>query len=220
MKCQQIKNSLLEIYRVLYDSNGWLDWWPGETDLEICIGAILTQNTAWSNVEKAINNLKRKNAIDVASLLSMSKRELAKLIVSSGYFNQKAGSILEFCNFIKRHSLNELRKMEMLEARELLLDVKGIGKETADSIMLYALDLPVFVIDAYTKRIFSRLGIIRHDMGYDELQCFFHENLLTDIDLFNDYHAQIVMLGKEHCNKKPKCDSCPLRREKMCRYSM
>jgi len=220
MKCQQVKRSLLEIYLALYESNGWLDWWPGETGFEICIGAILTQNTAWSNVEKAINNLKRENIIDAKTLLSASRDKIAELIRPSGYFNQKTGYILEFCRFLMKHDIEKLKKMEMIEARELILNIKGIGKETADSILLYALDFPIFVIDAYTKRIFSRLSIVDHNIGYDEIQDMFHKGLFTDPCLFNDYHAQIVILGKDHCNKKPKCSGCPLRKADICHYSI
>jgi endonuclease III related protein len=220
MKCQQIKRSLLEIYQALYESNGRLDWWPGETEFEVCIGAILTQNTAWSNVEKAISNLKREGIVDAKTLLSIPREKITELIKPSGYFNQKAEYLLEFCRFLIKHDLEELKKMEMMEARELILRVKGIGKETADSILLYALDFPIFVIDAYTKRIFSRIGIVDHNIGYYELQEIFHKGLFTDPCLFNDYHAQIVILGKEHCNKKPKCSGCALRKTNICHYSM
>jgi len=220
MKCQQYKRTLLSIYQVLHRSNGNLNWWPGKTRLEICIGAVLTQNTSWGNVEKAIRNLKERRALSIRAILSMDKGRLAELIRPSGCFNQKADYLIELCKFLRKHSLSSLKRMTVTEARGLILDVKGIGEETADSILLYALGLPVFVIDAYTRRIFSRIGITGSKASYRDLQTFFHKNLPADVGLFNDYHAQIVVLGKEHCNKKPKCSSCPLRSSGLCGYSI
>ena len=214
-----MKFSLLDIYRVLFQRNGSLNWWPGETCIEVCVGAILTQNTSWLNVEKAIDNLKKEDLLSVDQILSVSSERLSKLIRPAGYFNQKAGYLKGLCKFLKEHSLTKLRKMEAHEVRELLLNIKGIGPETADSILLYALDLPIFVIDAYTKRIFSRIGIVPSKATYQELQEFFHSKLPTDVGLFNDYHAQLVMLGKGFCNKKPKCPECPLRVTGICCFN-
>lgn len=209
---------LLDIYAVLLEKQGFQNWWPGETDLEICIGAILTQNTAWSNVEKAINNLKQRALLSDDALLGIGEKELANLIRPAGYFNQKAKYVYEFCKFIKRNPLNVLRKKELSEVRESLLGVNGIGKETADSILLYALDFPIFVVDSYTKRIFSRIGLFKEDTSYDQVQDYFHDGIVTDVELFKDFHAQIVMLGKDTCRKKPKCGNCVLQKQKICSY--
>jgi len=217
MKCQVNKPSiLLNVYRVLYELNGNLKWWPGDTDFEVCVGAILTQNTSWTNVEKAISNLKQNKLMEIDKVLNSKLEDIAKLIRPAGYFNQKAFYLKEFCKFLQIHSLFSIKSLEMNDARDLLLGVKGIGKETADSIMLYALGFPIFVIDAYTKRIFSRIGVISESNSYDETQALFMKNLITDVDLFNDYHAQIVELGKNYCEKKPNCRVCPLRINELC----
>jgi endonuclease III related protein len=210
---------LKEIYRTLYQYQGFLDWWPGDTDFEICVGAILTQNTAWSNVEKAIANLKTAGVLDCGSIINMPKEKLAELIRPSGYFNQKAGYLKEFCNFLSKNPVEELKKKEDNEAKKIILAIKGIGKETADSIVLYALNKPVFVVDAYTKRVFHRIGIVEENISYDDMQKIFYSNLEKDTDLYKDYHAQIVLLGKEFCKKSsPSCADCPLKREGICRY--
>lgn len=217
MKCQvNAQSKLLEVYRVLYELKGPLYWWPGDTAFEVCIGAILTQNTAWSNVEKAILNLKSSKILDLDKILASKAEDIANLIRPSGYFNQKSSYLIEFCRFLKKYSLDSIRSMEMCEARNLLLSVKGIGKETADSIILYALGFPIFVVDAYTKRVFSRLGLIKETLSYDEVQDFFMDNLITDVELFNDYHAQIVELAKNYCKKSPECRQCPLRKKSLC----
>lgn len=211
---------LLDIYAVLLEKQGFQHWWPGDTDLEVCVGAMLTQNTAWSNVEKAINNIKAGSLMSLDSLLSAGEKHISTLIKPAGYFNQKAKYLYGFCEFLKKNPLSELKKKELLDVREALLGVKGIGKETADSILLYALDFPIFVVDAYTKRIFSRIGICNEDIDYDDMQNIFHKNIVTDIELFKDYHAQIVMLGKDTCRKTPKCESCILRKQKLCSYGL
>ena len=217
MKCQVNKPSiLLNVYRVLYELNGNLKWWPGDTDFEVCVGAILTQNTSWTNVEKAISNLKQNKLMEIDKVLNSKLEDIAKLIRPAGYFNQKAFYLKEFCKFLQIHSLFSIKSLEMNDARDLLLGVKGIGKETADSIMLYALGFPIFVIDAYPKRIFSRISVISESNSYDETQALFMKNLITDVDLFNDYHAQIVELGKNYCEKKPNCRVCPLRINELC----
>ena len=207
----------MSIYRELYGANGDQNWWPAETVCEVCIGAILTQNTSWSNVERAILNLKAAGLLELENIVSSGTEKIAELIRPSGYFNQKAVYIREFCSFLKKHNLKGIKDMELMDARDLLLSVKGIGKETADSILLYALDFPIFVIDAYTKRIFSRLGLLNQDIDYEHAQEFFMSHLLTDVELFKDYHAQIVNLAKYHCTKKPKCTNCPLKTSGICR---
>jgi endonuclease III related protein len=209
---------LMEIYLTLLEGQGFQAWWPGETDFEVCLGAILTQNTAWTNVEKALNNIKSSSLMSPNKLLNAGRGRVTHLIRPSGYFNQKAVYLENFCKFIKRHPISELKKMDITEAKALLLGLKGIGKETADSILLYALGFPIFVVDAYTKRIFSRIGVCKEDISYDELQAIFHNNLLTDVEFFKDYHAQIVMLGKDTCRKKPQCERCILRKNKLCDF--
>jgi len=209
---------LLKIYTVLLEDQGFQSWWPGETNFEVCLGAILTQNTAWANVEKALNNIKKASLMSPDKLLNIGSEKLAGLIRSAGYFNQKTRYIEEFCRFINTTSFSELKKREIHDVREKLLSLKGIGKETADSILLYALDFPIFVIDAYTKRIFSRLNICKEDILYDDVQDVFHKGIVTDVELFKDYHAQIVMLGKNVCRKEPRCDKCVLRANKICYY--
>lgn len=208
----------LRIYKALLKHRGHQGWWPGETDFEICVGAILTQNTAWSNVEKAISNLKKTGLLTHKKMKMCSKSNLSSLIKPSGYFNQKAEYLHEFCKFLDSNTITSLKKRKLHKVRELLLNVKGIGEETADSMMLYALEHPVFVIDAYTKRIYSRLGLVDSNIKYGELQTLFHKNIKKDVELYKDYHAQLVILGKDHCKKRPDCTKCPLKIEKLCRY--
>jgi len=211
--CYTHKN-LMSIYSLMLNHFGNLNWWPGETDFEIIIGAILTQNTSWTNVEKSISLIKGKGLMNPKALYDLPTDELAQLVRSSGYFNQKAKKIKRFLSFF--HDLYEFHmdKMKSVPAgsmREQLLAINGIGPETADSIMLYALSKPVFVVDAYTKRIFSRHGFFSQNTSYHDVQDFFESNLDKDIQLFNEYHALIVNTGKYFCSKKPKCHMCPLR---------
>jgi endonuclease-3 related protein len=179
------------------------------------VGAILTQNTNWSNVEKAISNLKKNRLLTPDGLYSASRKKLASLIRPAGYYNIKAKRLREFLNFLFKSYQGNLKKMVAVATQELrqqLLSVNGIGPETADSILLYALGKPVFVIDAYTRRIFSRHRFIREDSSYEEVQGLFAKNLKPDTRLFNEYHALLVKLGKEFCFKRrPKCDICPLK---------
>jgi endonuclease-3 related protein len=178
------------------------------------VGAILTQNTNWENVEKAIHNLKKERALSAKTIQVMRKARLAALIRPSGYFNIKAGRLMEFVDFLVREyggSMVRMRREEAGPLRKKLLSVKGIGPETADSILLYALDKPVFVIDAYTKRILSRHGIMALEEPYERFQDYFHLSLQEDAELFNEYHALLVMAGKNYCRpSKPLCDTCPL----------
>ena len=205
---------LNDIYNALYKHFGPQDWWPGETAFEVAVGAILTQNTNWGNVEKAIHNLKKAKALKAKALNEMSHEELASLIKPAGYFNIKAKRLKHFIAFLSNHykgSMKRLAAKEMAGLREELLSVNGIGPETADSILLYALEKPVFVIDAYTKRMLHRHGLINEKVEYHEMQELFQRNLKNDIELFNEYHALIVMLGKDFCKPKPKCEECPLK---------
>jgi endonuclease-3 related protein len=210
---------LKKIYQKLYASFGPQDWWPGETPFEVVIGAILTQQTSWENVEKVIKNLKAENLLDPKKLSNVKDQKLERLIRSSGYYRQKTKKIKNFLDFLWGSYNGNLKKLfgnPALRLREELLSVKGIGKETADSIILYAAEKPIFVIDAYTKRVLQRVGITK-EKDYDKLQKFFQENLPEDVYLFNEYHALIVRLGKDYCKKKPKCNLCPLN--EMCDYA-
>ncbi len=205
---------LLEIYSKLFKAFGPQHWWPGDTPFEIAVGAILTQNTNWGNVEKAITNLKKEKRLNPKALQDISHKKLASLIRPAGYFNIKADRLKHFITFLLDRYKGSMKKMkaeETLPLRERLLSVKGIGPETADSILLYALGKPVFVIDAYTKRILSRHKLVSERSTYHELQGIFHENLPHDVKLFNEYHALFVMLGKDYCKPKPRCEGCPLQ---------
>ncbi len=209
-----IPERINKIYRLLYTKYGPQGWWPGDSELECVLGAILTQNTSWTNVEKAIQNLKDLNVISVEMLRLITTDELAQLIRSSGYYNQKALKIKNFINFLYENYEGELEKMFDQEAsmlRDKLLEIKGIGPETADSIILYCANKPVFVIDAYTHRIFSRHGVVPEQTNYNEMQELFMDSLENDVEIFNEYHALIVKVAKEHCKKqKPICTGCPL----------
>ena len=201
---------------MLYARFGPRHWWPGDTKIEIILGAILTQNTAWANVEKAIKNIKRAKVLSVSRLSGVSEKKLARLIKPSGYYNIKANRIKNFLRFLNTRYSGSIDKMfgsRLYKLREALLAVKGIGQETADSILLYAGNKPVFVVDAYTKRVFSRHGFINEDADYEEAQSLFMDNLGKDKGLFNEFHALIVELGKSVCkSKKPLCSMCPIRR--------
>lgn len=215
-KKRKLKASkLIRVYKVLRKAFGYQQWWPGDTPFEIMIGAILTQNTAWTNVEKAILNLKKAKKLSFDSLRKIPVKELSKMIRPAGYFNVKAARLKNLMNFLERECRGDLLKLEletMPVLREKLLAVKGVGPETADSILLYALHKTAFVIDAYTKRIFSRHGLAKGDESYERWQKIFVRALPASRDLYNDFHAQIVRTGKEYCRKAPRCEKCPLRR--------
>lgn len=208
-KSERIKG----LYHALYKSFGPQGWWPADTELECILGAILTQNTAWKNVERALGNLKKEGLISIEKLALIPTNVIAELIRPSGYFNQKAIRIKNFIRFLMENYDGDLQKMleEDTEAlREKLLVIKGIGPETADSILLYAAKKPIFVVDAYTHRILSRHGLIPEDSTYGEIQEVFMDSLPKDTQLFNEYHALFVRLGKEWCKKSPICKGCPL----------
>ena len=211
---------LLKVYQTLHGAFGHQHWWPGETPFEVIVGAILTQNTAWTNVEKAIANLKKTGSLDPRKMNQMSEKKLAELIRPSGYFNIKARRLKSFLHFFFSGyggSISRLAQEDGEALREKLLKVKGIGPETADSILLYALNKSYFVIDAYTKRIFSRHRLW-NGIDYENGRRIFTEALRSRIPdesklavIFNDFHAQIVALGKNFCKSKdPQCKSCPL----------
>lgn len=200
-------------YQKLYKHFGPQHWWPGDTSFEIIVGAILTQNTNWDNVAKAIVRLKKHKLLTPKALLTVSQKKLAAHIKSSGYFNVKAKRLKNFIHFLYKEYGGNLTKMKNEEAsvlRRKLLDVNGIGPETADSILLYALDKPAFVVDAYTKRILLRHGIVDSSATYYEMQLLFLHSLRKGRKLFNEYHALIVRTGKDYCKPKPLCGKCPL----------
>jgi endonuclease III related protein len=203
------------IYRRLYACFGPQKWWPARTRLEVMVGAVLTQNTSWTNVEKAIVNLRRKRLLTAEKLFRVPQKVLAELIRPSGYYNLKAERLKALTVFLMRSCQGELRRLSGIKTaflRRQLLAIKGVGPETADSILLYALDRPVFVVDAYTKRIFSRHGLVKEDAGYDAVQALLMGNLKHETGLFNEYHALLVRLAKEFCLKtNPRCPSCPLK---------
>jgi endonuclease-3 related protein len=205
---------LIEIYNALYAHYGPQNWWPGDSAFEMMVGAVLTQNTNWGNVEKAIANLKRAGALSAAALHIMPEDRLAELIRPSGYFNIKAKRLKAFIEYFMDSyggSVARMKKAGCDALREEFLSVKGIGPETADSILLYALGCPTFVVDAYTKRIFSRHGFFPETADYNEVRKFFMDRLPVDVKLYNEYHALVVRLGKDRCMKKAgRCDLCLL----------
>lgn len=209
-------STLHHIYTALFDHFGPQQWWPGETPLEVLVGAVLTQNTNWANVSRAIGNLKEENLLSFAALGSLPDAVLAEKIRPSGYFNLKARRLKNLLALIRREEpagdLDLFFAQETATLREKLLSAKGIGPETADSILLYAAGKPVFVVDAYTYRMLTRHGLIGEETDYAEMQELFMAALPADAALFNEYHALIVRLGKEYCKKsRPRCQQCPLR---------
>jgi endonuclease-3 related protein len=202
----------LSIYRRLYKAYGAQQWWPAESPFEVMVGAILTQNTAWQNVEKAILNLKKEKVLSAKALHNLSHSKLADLIRPSGYFNIKANRLKHFCDwYLKEGELKRLQKRTTEELRKALLSVNGIGPETADDILLYAFHRPVFVIDTYTRRLFQRLDFIKGDEPYEALRSWLEESLGLKSLLFNEYHALIVQHAKVACRKKPLCQNCVLK---------
>lgn len=204
---------LTGIYELLYERFGPQHWWPGDSQFEIIIGAILTQNTNWANVEKAIANLKTANVLSAQALYEMDLTDLAALIKPAGYFNVKARRLKSFLTRLFDKYEGRLENLEQLSTprfREELLSIKGIGPETADSILLYAFERPVFVVDAYTARVMTRHGLIESGCEYEQLQELFQSNLNEDIRLFNEYHALLVRVGKEFCKPRAICSGCPL----------
>ena len=189
-------------------------WWPAESRFEIMVGAVLTQNTAWTNVERAISNLKSASALSLEAIIDSSHEQLAQWIRPSGYFNIKAKRLRNFCQwYLEQGGYDSLKHLKTDNLRKQLLTVNGVGPETADDIILYAFSRKVFVIDAYTKRIFSRLGISDSDIDYESLRQMFEKELSKEsVKMFNEYHALIVMHGKNICRVKPRCDDCCLKK--------
>ncbi|MGE0267978.1 MAG: endonuclease III domain-containing protein [Candidatus Omnitrophota bacterium] len=205
---------LKKFYTRLFESFGPQQWWPGDSPFEIIVGAILTQNTNWGNVEKALNNLKQENLLTPQRLSRISHERLAALIKPAGYFNVKAKRLKNFLDYLFAHYNGDLDAMaggSGEQLRDELLSINGIGPETADSILLYAFQKPVFVIDAYTHRILYRHGLTGKKADYGLMQELFTKNLSQDITVYNEYHALIVRIGKDYCKPRPACEQCPLR---------
>jgi endonuclease-3 related protein len=213
---QENSNPFLRVYNRLYDYYGSQEWWPGETPLEVMVGAVLTQNTNWVNVEKAIVNLKDAGRLSFSDLREMPLELLAEYIRPSGYYNIKARRLKNLFQMIDDEYEGEpafLFEDSLESSRENLLRVNGVGPETADSILLYAAEKPVFVIDTYTHRVFSRHHLVEEETDYFTLQQEFMDSLPRDVPLFNEFHALIVAVAKEFCKKKkPRCSECPLQR--------
>lgn len=203
------------IYRQLYTYFGPQHWWPAKSPFEVIVGAILAQNTSWSNVERAIANLRGCNLLEAYALCRLTDAKLAKIIRPAGYYNVKSKRLKNFIRFFIERYQGKISRMALecpASLRDSLLRINGIGPETADSVLLYALKKPVFVVDAYTKRFLLRHKLIKEDAGYEEIQGFFTRGLRKDVELFNEYHALLVKLGKEFCLKKnPKCSICPVK---------
>lgn len=212
-------SKLLDIYDRMLTHLGPSRWWPGDSPLEVMVGAILTQNTAWGNVERAIKRLKAEGALSPSFLQRVDEMVLSEWIRPAGYYRIKARRLKNFFDFFLREYQGKIQKMQnqpLESLRRELLAVKGIGPETADSILLYALNMPTFVVDTYTHRIFFRHRFIDENIGYEELQSYFMDHLPSDPQLYNEYHALLVRLGKEYCKKKePRCDACPLKELEM-----
>jgi endonuclease-3 related protein len=209
MKQQQ----LMTVYQRLLDAYGVQAWWPADSSYEVMVGAVLTQNTAWTNVEKAISNLKHSNNLTLESILALSDEALAQLIRPSGYFNIKARRLRNLCLWIAENGgESKLAELDTETLRLSLLQVNGVGPETADDILLYAFARPVFVIDTYTRRLFSVLSLIKGSEPYEDLRQNFETELEADADLFSQYHALIVRHAKEKCQQTADCRHCGVER--------
>lgn len=211
---------LRRAYKLMRAHFGHQHWWPGETPFEVCVGAILTQNTSWTNVERALANLKSADVIDAKKMFTLPEMELAQLIRPAGYFNVKARRLRAFLRVLVEEfdgKLEQLFAGDTRKVRTRLLDINGIGPETADSLLLYAGDHHSFVVDAYTKRVFSRHHWCSANADYDEVKMLCESALdekpvSARLDYWEDYHAQLVMVGKHYCRKsEPRCEDCPLR---------
>ncbi|MCZ6679085.1 MAG: endonuclease III domain-containing protein [Candidatus Poribacteria bacterium] len=208
-----MRKKLLKLYDRLYAEYGPQNWWPAETPFEVVVGAILVQSTAWANVVKAIDNLKAADLLTPDRLAGVSPDELETLIRPSGYYRAKAKKVQAFLSHLRerhRNRLDSLFATDLQALREELLSIYGVGEETADSILLYAAEKPIFVVDAYTDRLFRRLGWISGKYHYSSLQEVFMDSLPHDLQLFNEYHALIVRHGAATCRKIPRCGACVL----------
>ncbi|MDH5514583.1 MAG: endonuclease III domain-containing protein [Gammaproteobacteria bacterium] len=205
------RRQLLATYHSLLLSFGAQHWWPADSPFEVMVGAILTQNTAWTNVERAIANLVERDKLDATSIVRARNDHLAGWLRPSGYFNIKAVRLKNFCRwYLEQGGFRALSRLPTQSLRRALLSVNGVGHETADDMLLYAFERPVFVIDAYTRRLFSRLGFVTGNENYDELRLAIEAQLDPDVALYNEYHALIVRHAKAHCRVKPHCTECVL----------
>ena len=205
------ESTIKQIYHALHLDHGDQGWWPGDSRFEIMVGAILTQNTNWRNVEKALLNLKGQGLLDPRSIIDSAQDRLARVLQPSGYFNIKAVRLKNYCAwYLEQGAFETLRYLDTTELRTRLLRINGIGPETADSILLYAFQRPIFVIDQYTRRILRRAGCINGDEAYDDLRTMVERKLGLDVAVLNEFHALIVAHAKTHCRKKPLCDGCAL----------
>lgn len=209
-----VERALAEYYAHMHAHYGPTHWWPGDTPFEIAVGAILTQNTAWTNVERAIANLKHAGLLDVAALLHASGDELERALVPSGYFRLKARRLRRFCLYLQTQyggDMARLAQQPLDRLRPELLAVYGIGPETADDILLYACDKIVFVVDAYTRRIFGRHGVLKdRDVPYEELRAWLERHIRKELNVYKEYHGLLVYIGKDFCRRVPRCAECPL----------
>lgn len=208
-------NEVIRVYRALLDRYGPREWWPADTPFEVMVGAILTQRTSWANVELAIRNLKDSGLLDAKRLASARPRKVMELVRPSGFYRQKAERVMNIARHFGSNysSLDLFFEKPVPELRSELLELDGIGKETADSIILYAGEKPIFVVDAYTRRLCERLGLEVDTTSYDRIQSFFQGNLPEDVELFKEFHALIVHHCKERCRTNPYCEGCPLVRK-------
>ena len=208
-----MKKVLMAIYDAMDEYFGDLAWWPGETSFEVALGAILTQNTNWKNVEQAIERIRSEDLLEPEKLYKTEKEIVADLIRPAGYYNVKTERLFAFLEFLHGNYEGDMKKMRHADTRELrdqLLAVKGIGEETADSILLYALKKTIFVVDAYTRRILERHRVVDSKWSYREIQSLFMNNLHHDYGFYNRYHALLVETAKQFCRKRKKCEGCPL----------
>ncbi len=211
------KGLLMRMYAALRGAFGPRHWWPADSPFEVMVGAVLTQNTSWANVEKAIDNLKREGLLDPASLSEVDAGRLQGIVRPAGYYRQKAGRLQRLARWVRERcdpasaGLDSLSALPLSQLREELLRLKGIGPETADSILLYAFEKAVFVVDAYTVRVLARHQLIEPYGSYEQVQTYFHDRLPLDVELFKDFHAQFVELGKRYCRpRSPRCAQCPV----------
>ncbi|MDR2899180.1 MAG: endonuclease [Clostridiales bacterium] len=202
-------NVLMDIYKKLFDRYGDLSWWPAETPYEVMVGAVLTQNTVWDNVEKAMANF--GGNLSPEAVRDMDLDELKKIIYPAGFYNQKAVYLKGLTAWYEKYNYDAetVKNEPFVKLRKELLDVKGVGPETADSILLYAFNLPAFVIDAYTNRMCDRFNV-KAGRGYSAVKSYFEDNIPVSVAIYNRFHAMIVVNAKEHCRKKAACSGCPL----------
>ena len=213
MKSAEARTTLRRMYELMSGHFGPTHWWPGDTPFEIAVGAILTQNTAWTNVEKAIANLKRERLLSPQTILTCPSGKLENALAPSGYFRVKTKRLRSFCAFLVQRydgSMARMAKRPLEVLRPELLAIHGVGPETADDILLYACGKTVFVVDAYTRRIFSRHGLVPEKIEYEDLRRFFESHVEPDLHCYKEYHGLIVWTGKEFCRRNPKCAECPL----------